>query len=111
MSMGHYRKQFAEKLGFVPYGGTLNIRLSPLSSKAFSSIKRRRGISIKGPAKGGKAVEMARCYPTDLYGTECAIVVPKLSKHKGVAEIISAKRLRSTLKLRDGSRITVVVRV
>ncbi len=109
MSMVHYRKQFAEKLGFIPYAGTLNIKLSARSSKMFSRIKRRRGISINGPAKGGKAVEMARCYPANLSRMECVIVVPKLSKHKGVAEIISAKRLRSALKLRDGSKITVVV--
>ena len=109
MSKGHYRKQFAKKLHFVPYSGTLNIKLSARSSRTFSRIKRKRGISIKGSREGGKILEMARCYRADLSGIECALVVPKMSKHVGVAEIISAKRLRSALKLKDGSRVKVSV--
>lgn len=111
MGIAHYREQFTQKLGFVPYRGTLNIRLSARSAKLFDQIKEKEGVLIKGSGRGKKALEMARCYRAELRGIKCALVIPKMSRHIGVAEIISTERLRSALKLKDGSRIRVSVEV
>jgi riboflavin kinase len=111
MSKGHYRRQFIKKFDIDPYRGTLNIRLSALNSRRLARIKRRKGILITGSKKRGKILGEVLCYRADLSGINCALVIPRLSKNTDVAEIVASERLRSALKLKDGSRIKVSVKL
>ncbi len=104
-----YRKQFIKKLGMDPYHGTLDLKISGENECVLDSIKRSRGIIISGFKEGNKEFGGARCYSAKISGIRCAIVVPKLSTHKYIAEIISSQRLRTVLGLKDGSRVRASV--
>jgi len=99
-------KQFEEKLGFIPYSGTLNIRLSHGVdiSKLKNAEKRIRINSLKGLLGGWcfKALIMKR-----LWG---AIVVPDVQEYPDdLLEILAPVNLRKTLGLKDGMEIEITV--
>ncbi len=100
-----YRKQFVSRLKINPYLGTLNIKLSKASSASLSSIKRRKAILVSGFKEGSRSFGAVLCYDAMLRGERCALIVPKLSKHTAVAELISSEKLRDKLKLKDGARV------
>jgi len=65
-----YSRQFVEKLGFVPFPGTLNVRLEepfPAEQKA---------IKIEGFVEEGKSFGECKCYRIKLNGIEAAVVRP-----------------------------------
>jgi riboflavin kinase len=111
MAKEPYRRQFIRKLNIDPYRGTLNLKLSASNSKLLARIGRGKGISINGFKRGRKTFGKAMCYPAAISGIRCALVIPELSKRTDVAEIISSERLRARLKLKEGSRIRVSVRI
>lgn len=100
------KRQINAILGFTPYAGTLNIRLSD------ESVTRRKLL--------GKAASMT-VYPAEGYrngklfkasiGTlECAIVIPEVAGYpENVLEIIAPVNLREKFQLADGDDITVTV--
>lgn len=105
-----YKKQFIKKLGINPYHGTLNLNLSKKNVRTLMAVKRRKGILIKGFKKGKKTFGDVLCYRAQVSGIKCGLVMPKLSKHFGVAEVISSVKLRTALKLKDGDSVKVSVR-
>ncbi len=111
MNLKGYKTQFIRKLGIDPYIGTLNIRLSRPSLKKIEKIKRAKGILAKGFKMGKRNFGDVVCYKAQMSGIKCALVVPKLSVHTKVAEIISSERLRKALKLKEGSKAKVLVRI
>lgn len=111
MRQPEYKKQFVSRIGINPYHGTLNLSLSKKNTGVLMSIKRRRGMLIKGFKKGRKTFGDVLCYRAEVSGVKCGLVLPKLSKHFAVAEIISSGMLRKTMKLKDGDRVKVYVKV
>jgi len=102
------RKQIAEKLGFEPYLGTLNLRLTKESTETKKQfLKQGKAIEIV-PAKGFyrgicfKALIMDR--------VEGAIIIPQVPSYsKDILEVIAPLRLRETLKLREGDEVRLTV--
>ncbi|MHB1830585.1 MAG: DUF120 domain-containing protein [Candidatus Micrarchaeaceae archaeon] len=110
MKQAGYRKQFVSRLGIDPYCGTLNIRLYGKEIKKFAMVRKRKRILINGFKKEGKAFGDVICYRAEVSGIACGLVIPKFSKHRAVAEIISSTMLRGRLGLRDGDRLTILVK-
>lgn len=110
MSKKGYKSQFIKKLGINPYHGTLNLKLSAAGLSALGKITRKKGILVEGFSSRGRAFGEVSCYMAEARGVKCALVVPKMSMHRDVAEIISSVRLRSRLGLKDGDRLKVSVR-
>ncbi|MGD0056696.1 MAG: DUF120 domain-containing protein [Methanomassiliicoccales archaeon] len=104
-----YMEQFAEKLGFEPYDGTLNIRVLPSDQSKLDALRRGGGIVIKGFEKNGRTFGDVRCYPTTIQNIDCAIVIPYRSHYNDVMEIVCKYHLRRTLGLNDGDGIEVRV--
>jgi riboflavin kinase len=109
-----YRKQFLQKVGFDPYPGTLNLRL-----RTSSDIQARRildmypGIVIEGFEDGQRTFGPVRSFKCTINGQmEGAVLLIKRTHHaENVMEIISPVYLREKLKLKDGDRITITVKV
>lgn len=100
------RKQFMEKLGFDPYPGTLNLRLSP-----GTDIKKLRLITkgVRILPKDGFCE--GRCFKAlvmkKVWG---AVVVPLVSDYPSdLLEILAPVNLRDALRLEDGMEIEVSV--
>jgi len=99
-------RQITEKLGFTPYPGTLNMKLSEDVAKRRKLLEKAPSIKIY-PAEGYCNGTLFKAFIGKL---ECAIVIPEVAGYpKNVLEIIAAVNLREQLKLKDGSEITVTV--
>ena len=100
------KQQIEDKLGFSPYSGTLNIRLTKEGLKKKILLENVEEIEIK-PELGFCPGKLFRAYITYL---ECAIVIPKVPAYPSdVLEVIAPVYLRKELKLVDDSLVTVTV--
>ena len=100
------RKQIAEKLGFIPYPGTLNIKLIEGIAN-LKLLKRAKAIEIL-PAEG---FCRGRCYNAYFMDTsKCAIVIPEVDNYlEDILEVIAPINLREKFKLKDGDMVNVQI--
>ena len=107
-----YRKQFMEKLGFDPYPGTLNIKLtSEYDTKARSELETYAGIEVEGFKDESRTFGNVKCYPAVINNKTKGAVIFALRSHynSSVLEIIAPSYLRNQLKLKDGHKVKVEV--
>jgi len=100
--------QVEQKLGFTPYNGTLNLRLTGEELIKRKNLDPKHGITIT-PESGFLP---GTVYRATISGLECAVVVPDVPDYpKDVIEVISPIYLRGKLGLSDGKKVTVLVTV
>jgi riboflavin kinase, archaea type len=107
MPLPEYRRQFKQKLGMVPYPGTLNVRIRDMEAKLI--LADRPGIQINGFLHQGRVLGDIKCFPCTIDGRHRGFAILPSRSHYGldVLELISRKNLRKTLELRDGDTIEV----
>jgi len=108
VSRDGYRRQFIAKLGFDPYPGTLNIRLSDAKSlKSREIIEQYRGIEIEGFSDGDRTYGPVRCFRATINGkVEGALVIAQRTHYgKDTMEFIAPVNVRRTLGLKDGDKV------
>ena len=60
----HYRKQFQQKLGFDPYPGTLNLKLtSDYDIKTRTELETYPAIEVEGFRNEDRTFGLVKCYP------------------------------------------------
>ena len=102
------KQQIEEKLGFSPYSGTLNIRLTEESVEKRILLEKAEGIEVEPQLGYCPGALFKAC----IGALECAAVFPKVPNYPSdVLEIIAPVCLREHLKLVDGSLVTVSVNV
>lgn len=104
-----YMKQFGEKLGFMPFEGTLNVKVDPEDVGKLDVIRSIAGITINGFSDNGRSFGDVIAYKAKIRNIDCAIVVPVRSHYADIIEIICQYHLRRTLSLEDGDRVDVKV--
>lgn len=100
------RKQFKEKLGFNPYPGTLNLRLSPGTyAKELRDVT--KGIKVTPP----EGFYGGRCFKAQVMKkVRGAVVVPDVQGYPpDLLEILAPVNLRKALELKDGMEVEVTV--
>jgi riboflavin kinase len=98
--------QIEAKLGFSPYQGTLNLRLTEESKEKRKLLDPERGIMVQ-PQTGYLPGVLLRAA---ISGLECAIVLPLVPNYPNdLLEVISPLFLRGKLGLSDGKKVTVWV--
>jgi riboflavin kinase len=108
----HYRKQIMEKLGFEPFPGTLNIRLSmDYDIKTRMELDTYPAIELKGFRNEDRTFGLVKCYPAVIGGTIKGALITALRSHydASVLEIVAPVCLRSHLELKDGNKVKVEV--
>ena len=102
------KQQIEEKLGFMPYSGTLNIHLTKESTKKKFLFENATEIEVEPQMGYYPGLLLKACIDS----LECAVVVPKVPNYPcDVLEVIAPVCLRERLKLVDGSLVTVSVNV
>jgi riboflavin kinase len=100
------RKQIAEKFGFIPYPGTLNIKLAEgiANSKLLKKAKAIEILPAEGFCRG-------RCFNACFMDTlKCAIVIPEVENYpEDILEVIAPINLREKFKLKDGDMVNVQI--
>ena len=100
-------KQFLEKLGFIPYPGTLNLILTQKSMEKKKKLEKNEGIAII-PEKGYCE---AKCFRAKINGRiQGAVVIPKVQNYpEELLEVLSPLNLRKALDLKDGNLVEITV--
>jgi riboflavin kinase, archaea type len=106
VSLPEYLVQFEKKLGFIPFKGTLNIRVDyPDYLKFISSLNK---INITGFVSKNRSFGQITAYSIKLNDISAAIIVPERTSHKrDIIEIISQTNFRKRLNLKDGTIVNI----
>ena len=100
------KRQMEEKLGFTPYAGTLNLRLSKDGEQQRKVLEKSaflRVCSSEGCCSG-------LLFKASIGTQDCAVVIPEVEGYpKDVLEVIAWTNLKERLQLRDGDEVTVTV--
>jgi riboflavin kinase len=107
-----YRKQFIEKLGFDPYPGTLNLKLtSEYDIKTRSELEAYPAIEVEGFKSEDRTFGPVKCYPAIIENKVKGALVSALRCHynSSVIEVIAPLCLRRHLTLKDGHKVKVEV--
>ena len=107
-----YMKQFIEYLGFDPYPGTLNLKLSMEHIlKVQRELESYPFIEIKGFKNKDRTYGNVRCYHALIDNKEKGAVLLALRSHydRSVLEIIAPTHLRSHLNLEDGTKVRIEI--
>jgi riboflavin kinase, archaea type len=108
----YYRVQIVEKLGFEPYPGTLNLKLSAdYDIRTRLELDAYPAIEVKGFQNSDRTFGLVKCYPAIIGNEVKGALVTALRSHydASVLEIIAPVCLRKALCLKDGNKVKVEV--
>jgi riboflavin kinase len=111
-SQEEYRRQFIEKLGFDPFPGTLNLKLTAeYDIKTRSELEAYPAVEIEGFRREGRSFGLVKCYPATINNTIKGAIISALRTHydPSVVEVIASVNLRKHLRLKDGHKVKVEV--
>lgn len=110
VSLHGYAKQFLRELGFEPFPGTLNLRLSsPAQIEQRRQLQFLKGIEIQGFEDGTRTYGPVKCFKATFEGKHLAAVLGIERTHydHSVLEVIARSDLRRSLGLKDGDECSV----
>lgn len=107
VSLTWVRKQITEKLGFEPYPGTLNIRLTGDYINLRKRLKNVKSIEITSRENFCRGI----CFKAFLMDNlECAVVIPEIANYpEDIMEILAPINLREKFQLKDGDTVKVKI--
>ncbi len=137
MSQPHYQEQFRTILGTTAWPGTLNITVEQEHLMHYIALRNKAGIEtpdadasslkgaqhvnvdefdalrVRGFLRDGVSFGGATAYRAKISSKEvavdCAILIPDLTRHVDVVEVISGPFLRERLSIEDGDVVTLHV--
>ena len=112
MGLKGYTKQFQTKIGYIPYPGTLNVRLDQkIHQEAMQQFETLNGIKIKSFSDGKRTFGWVKCFAAKLdNSTNCELIILERTHHDdSIIELISKSCLRKTAKLKDGSKVSIKI--
>ena len=105
LSMNQYNAQIIKKLGFAPFEGTLNIKVS--EKEKLEYFKNGKMIIIDGFKTGSRNFGKVYCILSEINGIKGAAINSEKTSHKDIVEFIAPINLRKELDLKDGDKVTV----
>ena len=112
ISRERYRSQFIEKLGFDPYPGTLNLKLTTdYDVKSRSELEVYPAVEIEGFQNENRTFGSVKCYQAIIENKVKGALILALRSHydASVIEVIAPVFMRKELKLKDGHKAKVEV--
>ena len=104
-----YVEQFKEKLGFVPYPGTLNVEIKFVERNKLRLLKNYNAIIIDEFKTNNRSFGGVSCFRSEINGVDGAIVLPKRSHYSNILEFVSEYNLRNKLNLSDSDEVKIVI--
>lgn len=110
MSLKGYTKQFNAKIGYVPFPGTLNVKLDKKEHvEALRQLNGFEGTKIDGFSDGRRTYGWVKCYHCTLNDKiDCELILLERTHHdNSIVEIISETDIRKKIGLKNGSKVTI----
>ena len=109
VSQKEYNRQFEQKLGFTPYPGTLNLKLSLSDIIKKKELETYPPILVQGFERGNRMFGDVKCYQTTINNEVkgAAIIIARTHHNSSTMEVIAPVQLRTRFNLRDGDRATL----
>jgi riboflavin kinase len=114
MGLKGYTKQFKSKIGYVPFPGTLNVKINQkIHQEAIKQFVNLNGIDINSFSDGKRTYGWVKCFPAKINNSvDCNLILLERTHHdNSVVELISKLCLRKTAKLKDGSKISIKIHI
>jgi CTP-dependent riboflavin kinase len=105
-------QQFQDKLGFVPFPGTLNLKVDRESLDVVKKLRARKGIDIVPPSPD---FCQAKSFPISISGIGAAIIIPEAEHFttdvhsSDVIEVIAPVNIKKALSVKDGDQLTITI--
>ena len=138
MAQPHYQNQFENLLGYTAWPGTLNVKVDDDSLEKYVALRTKSGVSSTGldtlVLEKSESINLGDVYAKKIDGFErdgssfggatafvaqinsdsgkkvdCAILIPDLTRHVDVVEIISNHFLREKLELENGDYVEILL--
>ena len=112
MGLKGYTKQFKSKIGYVPFPGTLNVKIDQkIHQEAIKQFVNLNGININSFSDGKRTYGWVKCFPAKINNSvDCNLILLERTHHdNSVVELISKLSLRKSVKLKEGSKISIKI--
>jgi len=112
MSLNGYTKQFKVKIGYIPFPGTLNIKLNQLqATQIIQQLDELESVIIEPFSDGKRTYGWVKCFHATLNNSiKCELIRLERTHHNNsIIELISKNNLRKTSKLKTGSKVTIKI--
>ena len=112
MSLKGYTKQFKTKIGYIPFPGTLNIKLNQQhDSRTVQQLADLDGVMIDPFSDGKRTYGWVKCFHAKLNNTvNCELIRLERTHHdNSVIELISKINLRKTVGLKTNSKVRIKI--
>jgi len=112
MGLKGYTKQFKSKIGYVPFPGTLNVKIDQkIHQEAIKQFVNLNGINIHSFSDGKRTYGWVKCFPAKINNSvDCNLILLERTHHdNSVVELISKLSLRKSAKLKEGSKISIKI--
>ena len=112
MGLKGYTRQFKSKIGYVPFPGTLNVRLDKkIHQEAIKQFETLEGVKIKSFSDGKRTYGWVKCFAAKLNNSiDCELIILERTHHDGsIVELISEVCIRESGKLKDGSKVMIKI--
>ena len=106
-----YRNQFEEKLGYIPFDGTLNLKVGQKDLPKIDMIRRSKNIVIEGFQQEGRTFGEVKCYIATIRNLNCAVTIPSRSHYSDTLEVLCKYNLRHTLGITDGDQVDIHINI
>jgi len=109
MSLNGYTKQFKVKIGYIPFPGTLNIKLNQLQN--IQQLDDLDSIIVDPFSDGKRTYGWVKCFHAKLNNTiNCELIRLERTHHdNSVIELISKMNLRKTGGLKTSSKVKIKI--
>jgi len=116
MSLEGYKKQFLEKLGYEPYPGTLNVRLTDqVYMNARLELGRHPSVFLDGFSDGTRTYGWVKCYRASINGSAmenaAVLVLERTHYDDSMLEVIAPVSIKDATGIKNGDRIRVQVMI
>lgn len=114
MGLKGYTKQFKSKIGYIPFPGTLNVRLDKkIHQEAIKQFETLNGVKIQSFSDGKRTYGWVKCFQAKINNSiNCELIILERTHHdESIIELISKVCIRKSAKLKDGSKISIRIQV
>lgn len=114
MSLKGYTKQFNSKIGYVPFPGTLNVKLDKKEFvEAVRQLNNMDGTKIDGFSDGKRTYGWVKCFDCKLNNkVDAHIIMLERTHHdQSIVELISKYDIRKRLDLKNGSAVSIKISI